>query len=146
MMPLGATMALDLDNSWWSQLWRARPAPLQRGREIERLIKTEFRQAVEELIKACDRNLTDHVVATTEWSFGTCERIARSNAQHREQLVSHYKSLEQKIDGVADTQTVSEQQHYIAELNDRLERCEAVSRRLESIGRDIGRDLPGARA
>ena len=146
MMPLGATMALDLDNSWWSQLWRARPAPLQRGREIERLIKTEFRHAVEELIKACDRNLTDHVVATTEWSFGTCERIARSNAQHREQLVSHYKSLEQKIDGDADTQTVSEQQHYIAELNDRLERCEAVSRRLESIGRDIGRDLPGARA
>jgi hypothetical protein len=41
---------------------------------------------------------------------------------------------------------VSAQQHYIAALNDRLERCEAVSRRLESIGRDIGRDLPGARA
>jgi hypothetical protein len=60
--------------------------------------------------------------------------------------VSHYESLEQKIDGVADSQTVSAQQHYIAALNDRLERCEAVSRRLESIGRDIGRDLPGARA
>ena len=146
LMPLGATIALDLDNSWWSQLWRARPAPLQRGREVERLIKTEFRRAVEELVNACERNLTEHVVATTEWSFGTCSRIARSNAQRHEQLLSHYKSLEQKIDGVADSQAVSEQQHYIRALNERLDRCEAVNRRLESIGRDMVRDLLGARA
>jgi len=139
-------MALDLDNSWWSQLWRARPAPLQRGREIERLIKMEFRRAVEELLNACERNLTEHVVATTEWSFGTCARIARSNAQRHEKLVSRYRGRENKIDGVADAQTVSEQQHYIRALNERLDRCEAVSRRLESIGRDMVRDLLGARA
>jgi hypothetical protein len=158
MMALGAataldlvlTIALDLDNSWWSSWWsqlrRARPTPPQLGREVERIIKTEFRRVVEELINACERNLTDHVVATTKWSFGACARIAESIARRREQLASHYKNLEQKIDGVAGSQAVSEQQHYIEALKRRLNRCEAASRRLESIGRDLLRDLLGARA
>jgi len=145
MMPLGASVALDLDESWWSLFWRARPAPLQRGRELERLIRTEFSRVVEELVDACKHSLTDHVIATTEWTFGICESIARSISRRREHLVAYYENLQQEIDGTADPPTASEQQHYTTTFNERLDKCEALGRSLERIGRYITRDFPGAR-
>jgi hypothetical protein len=144
MMSLGASVALDLDESWWSLLWKARPAPLQRGRELERLIRTEFGRVVDELVDACERSLADHVVATTEWTFGICDSIARSISRRREDLVSYFENLQQEIDGAADPQTMAEQQRYIAAFEERLDRCEELSHTLERIGRDIARDLPSA--
>ncbi len=144
MMSLGSLVALDLDMSWWALLWRSRPAPLQRGREVERLIRSEFGHVVDELASACEKSLADHVTVTAEWTFGICESIARSIARRREELVSHYEGLKHTIDGAVDPETVLEQRQYIATLNTRLESCEALSRKLASIGRDIVRDLPAA--
>jgi uncharacterized protein YukE len=144
MMSLGASVALDLDESWWSLLWRTRPGPLQRGRDVERLIRTEFGRVVDELIDACNRNLTEHVSATTEWTFGICDSIARSLSRRREDLVAHYENLRQEIEGRAGWRTEAEQRRYIATFKQRLDRCEALSRILERIGRDMARDLPSA--
>src|SRR5262249_50880875 len=70
MTPLGQTTALDLGESWWAFLFKVRPSPMQRGRELERVFKLEFTRAVDELLEGCEQSLTDHVVLTTEWSFG----------------------------------------------------------------------------
>jgi tRNA U34 5-carboxymethylaminomethyl modifying GTPase MnmE/TrmE len=141
MMSLGASVAVDLDASWWSQWWKRRPAPLQRGREIERIIREEFRSVVDQLVGACERSLTEHVTATAEWSFGVCDSIARSISRRREQLLLHYESLEQKVDGAADPETVSEQRAYMATLTERLEECEALRNKLERIGSNMTRDF-----
>jgi len=61
-------------------------------------------------------------------------------------LASHYRNLEQKPDEVADSRIVSEQHNYVKALSERIEKCEAARRRLESIGREIARDLPEAQA
>jgi tRNA U34 5-carboxymethylaminomethyl modifying GTPase MnmE/TrmE/uncharacterized protein YukE len=137
MMSLGATLALDLDASWWSQLWKAWPAASQRGRALERLIVSEFGRVVEELVAACERSLTDHVVATTEWTFGICDNIARSISRRRERLVAYYENLQQEIEGTADPQTTSAQQQYVATFSEYLDKCEALARTLERIGREI---------
>jgi Dynamin family len=145
MSSLGSYVALDLEDSWWSLLWKARPAPLQRGREVERLIKSEFRAVVERLIHACEDSLSDHVVRTTEWSFGICESIARSIAQRREQLVQYYEKLQNEIDGSsANQRTVDEQREYMAEVARRLETCKTLRQRLERIEGEIAQDLPSA--
>jgi len=141
---LGSYVALDLEESWWSLLWKARPAPLQRGREIERLVKSEFRAVVERLIHACEDSLSDHVVRTTEWSFGICESIARSIGERRERLVQHYEKLEYEIDGGASQRNVAEQREYIAAVAGRLDACTTMRERLERIEGEIARDLPSA--
>jgi hypothetical protein len=91
------------------------------------------------------RGRGDHVIATTEWTFGICESIARSISRRREHLVAYYENLQQEIDGTADPPTASEQQRYTTTFNERLDKCEALGRSLERIGRDITRDFPGAR-
>ncbi|MGA2126898.1 MAG: hypothetical protein ABSG76_12180, partial [Xanthobacteraceae bacterium] len=141
---LGSYVALDLEESWWSLLWKARPAPLQRGREVERLVKSEFRAVVERLIHACEDSLSDHVVRTTEWSFGICETIARSVGERRERLVQHYEKLEHEIDGVTSQRNADEQRGYMAALGRRLDVCTAVRQRLERLEGEIARDLPSA--
>jgi hypothetical protein len=146
MMSLGASVALDLDQSWWSLLWRARPGPLLRGRVLERLIRMEFGRVIDELVEAGNRNLTEHVIATTEWTYGICDSIARSIARRREDLVSYYENLEQELDTRANPQAQVEQQRYIATLRERLGRCETLSGMLERIGRDVAHDLTSAQA
>jgi hypothetical protein len=144
LMSLGRYIALDLDESWWALLWRARPEPGQRGQELERLIRAEFKPIVDELMRACERSLCDHVVVTTDWSFGICNSIARSIAQRREQLLSHYERLQHEVAGATDPERLRKQQDLIAGLKERLDRCESLIQRLASIGRDIARDLPSA--
>jgi hypothetical protein len=141
---LGSYVALDLEESWWSLLWKARPAPLQRGREVERLVKSEFRAVVERLIHACEDSLSDHVVRTTEWSFGICESIARSIGERRERLVQHYEKLEHEIDGGASQRNVTEQREYMDAVARRLDICKTLRQRLERIEGEIARDLPSA--
>jgi hypothetical protein len=142
MMSLGAYLAVDLDDSWWSLLWSARPAPLRRGRELEALIRSEFRRVVDELLAAFEQSLSEHVNVTTEWSFGVCERIAHSISRRREQLVSHYEGIEHKFGGAAGRQVAGDRQRYVALLNERLGKCAAVSHRLDRIGRAIAREFP----
>lgn len=137
MASLGSHLAIDLDDSWWALLWGRRPAPLRRGRQLEALIRTEFSRVVDELIDACDRSLSEYVIAFTESSYGTCRRIARSIAERRQQLVTHYESVEKEIGKAADPQAQSERWQYIAMLKKRLSRCEAVRGMLERIGRQL---------
>jgi hypothetical protein len=139
MMSLAATLAVDLDASWWSPLWKLWPAPSQRGRQLERLITTEFGRVVEELVASCERSLADHVAASTEWTFGICDSIARSISRRRERLVAYYENLQQEIHGTADAQTMTAQQRYIATFNDYLDKCEAAGRALERIEGEIDR-------
>jgi hypothetical protein len=142
MASLGSYVALDLASSWWSLLWKARPAPLQRGREVERLIKSEFRAVVERLIHACEDSLSDHVVRTTEWSFGMCDSIARSIAQRREDLVEYYEKLQHEVDDGAAERNADEQRVYLTAVSGRLETCTSLRKRLERIESEIARDLP----
>jgi GTP-binding protein EngB required for normal cell division len=141
---LGSYVALDLADSWWSLLWKARPAPLQRGREVERLIKSEFRAVVERLIHACEDSLSDHVVRTTEWSFGMCDSIARSIAQRREHLVEYYEKLQHEVDDGATERNVDEERVYMTAVSGRLETCTSLRKQLERIESEIARDLPAA--
>jgi uncharacterized protein YukE len=142
MMPLGATVALDLDASWWSLLWKAWPAPSQRGRMLERLINAEFGRVVEELVGACERSLTDYAVATTERTFGICDSIAQSISRRRKQLVAYYENLQREIEGVADSRNPSAHQRYIATFDEHLDKCETLRRTLDGIARQIDTACP----
>jgi signal recognition particle receptor subunit beta/uncharacterized protein YukE len=142
MMALGATVALDLDASWWSLLWKAWPSPSQRGRMLERLINAEFGRVVEELVGACEQSLTDYAVATTEWTFGICDSIAQSISRRRQQLVAYYENLQNEIQGTADSQNTSAHQQYVATFNEHLDKCETLRRTLDEIAYQIGTDGP----
>jgi hypothetical protein len=142
MMPLGATLALDLDASWWSLLWKAWPSASQRGRMLERLINTEFSRVVEELVAACEQSLTDYAVATTEWTFGICDSITQSISRRREQLVAYYEDLQKEIEGTAGSQNQPAHRRYITTFNEHLDKCESLRHTLDGIARLIGMACP----
>ena len=140
---LGRAVALDLDTSWWSFFWRARPRPEQRGAEIERLIEEAFHPVAEELVEAATANLIEHVEIATKWSFGICNTIAQSIVERRRQLMAHFESLKGNIQGTVDPGMTSQQQRYIGALVERLERTVELRKRLVVLGGEISRGLAG---
>lgn len=140
MMSLSSCVSLDLDSSWWWQWWKREPTPLQRGREVERMIREEFGSVVDELLAACRQILGDYVMATTEWSFGICESIAQSISRRRKDLLQHYENVERQIDGIADPQMLTERSERVAALKVRIEEFEAVRRKLELVEGGLVRD------
>ena len=133
MTSLSSSVSLDLDSSWWWQWWKREPTPLQRGYEVEKLIRDEFGSVVNELLAVCRQSLGDYVAATTEWSFGICDSIAQSVSRRRKNCLAHYENVEQQIDAISDPQMAEERNEHIAAFEERIEEFATLRRKLELI-------------
>jgi GTP-binding protein EngB required for normal cell division len=140
LMSLSSSVSLDLDSSWWWQWWKREPTPLQRGREVEQLIREEFGSVVDELLAVCRQNLGEYVAATAEWSFGICESIAQSISRRRKNLLGHYERVEQNVGDVEDPQVTVERDQQIAAIKARLEEFQVLRRKLELVGDGLPRE------
>jgi signal recognition particle receptor subunit beta len=139
--PLGRLIALDLDVSWWSAFWRRRPSPAACGAQFEALIKAEFQPVVEELVKSAETSLNAYSTTTTRWSFGICINIVQALERRRSLLAARCSSLHNGSDTAAEAGTHEDQSAYAGLHSGRRELCEAVTRQLEAITREIGHNL-----
>lgn len=139
LMPLGTYVALDLDVSWWSQLWRAKPTPNQRGEAIEKLVKTEFYPVVDELVQSLEQVFDGFVKTTTRWSFAVCRNIVQVLTRRHEALIAHCSAVQGGVDGCADPETVRQQAEVIATLRSRLALASGTAQRLTGLNQTIDR-------
>jgi hypothetical protein len=139
LMPLGSYVALDLDVSWWSQLWRAKPTPNQRGEAIEKLVKSEFYPVVDELVQSIEQVFDGFIKTTTRWSFAVCRNIVQVLTRRHEQLIAHYSTVQGGVDGCADPETVRQQAELIVQLRSRLALASGTAQRLTALNQTIDR-------
>ncbi len=134
---LSRFVALDLDGSWWSGLWKKRSAPDTYGEQIEELIKAEFQSVVDELVQTAESALSSYAATTTKWSFGLCINIVQIVKRRRDQMASHRGSA----NGTAtqDEETGREQQ--VKHLSEKLQQCQSLHRRLDAISNELGARL-----
>lgn len=139
LMPLGKYVALDLDMSWWAQLWRAKPSPNERGETIEQLVRSEFYPVADELVQSLETVFEGFVRTTTRWSFAVCRNIVQVLTRRHDQLIAHYSAVRGGVDGCADPDTVREQSALIQNLNHRQALAENISQRLNVLNQSIDR-------
>lgn len=139
LMPLGSYVALDLDMSWWSQLWRAKPSPNERGDAIERLVKAEFHPVIDELVSSLEHVFEGYVRTTTRWSFAVCRNIVQVLTRRHDQLIAHYSAVRGGVDGCADPETVRQQADQIQQLKARQAMAENIAQRLHVLNQTIDR-------
>jgi len=139
LMPLGSFVALDLDTSWWSQLWRNQPTPNERGDAIERLVRSEFYAVADELIQSLESVFEGYIRTTTRWSFAVCRNIVHVLTRRHEQLIAHYSAVQGGVDGCADPETVRQQADTIHQLKNRQALAENISQRLNVLNQSVDR-------
>lgn len=139
LMPLGSYVALDLDMSWWAQLWRAKPSPNERGAAVEALVKSEFVPVVDELLKSLESVFDGYIRTTTRWSFAVCRNIVQVLTRRHDQLIAHYTAVQGGIDGCADPETVRRQDELIQGLKKRQAMAENIAQRLSVLNQTVDR-------
>ncbi len=137
---LGRFVALDLDSSWWSGLWKRRESPVTYGDQIEALIKSEFQSVVDELVQAAESALRGYAATTTRWSFGLCVNIVQAVKRRRDQMAAHRSSVERTA-GPASEEAEIEHQSQVEQLSERLQQCQSLHRRLDAIFNELGAGL-----
>jgi Dynamin family len=136
---LSRFVALDLDSSWWSGLWKRRASPVSYGDQIEALIKFEFHSVVDELVQTAEVALRGYAATTTRWSFGLCVNIVQAVKRRRNQMAAHRSSAERAGGGTQEAEAEHEQQ--VAQLGASLQQCQALQRRLDVIFNELGAGL-----
>jgi len=139
LMPLGSYVALDLEVSWWAQLWRAKPTPNERGEAIEKLVKAEFYPVIDELVGSLEAVFDGFIRTTTRWSFAVCRNIVQVLTRRHDQLIAHYTAVRGGVDGCADPETVRQQAELIEGLKKRQVLAENISQRLNVLNQTIDR-------
>ena len=134
---LSRLVALDLDKTWWSGFWNKRASPISYGDEIEMLITSEFQAVVDELVQTAETALRGYAATTTKWSFGLCVNIVQAVTRRREQMARHH---EQVAGGSASPQTELDHEHEVKRLSDRLQQCQSLHHRLDTICTELGAD------
>jgi hypothetical protein len=132
---LSRFVALDIDGSWWSALWKGRTSASAYGEQIESLIKAEFQPVAEELVDTAERVLKNYAMTSTKWSFGLCVNIIQGVKRRREQLVEACGGEEREA-GSPDRGAERERQS--KSLTARLKRCGVLNHQLETIVHDLG--------
>ena len=87
MAALSRFVALDIEESWWSSLWKGRTSVSVYGEQIESLIKTEFQPVADGLAETAERVLTTYAMTSSKWSFGLCVNIIQAVTRRRVQLI-----------------------------------------------------------
>lgn len=134
---LGRPLALDLDDSWWSQLWRGKQTPQQRGEALEHLILEEFYPLVDSLVESQSRVFEAYIATNTRWSFGVCGNIVQALTRRFEQVTVHFDAVRTDVEGTADVNAVNDQAAAVADLERRLKIAENTLVRLSVVSRNI---------
>lgn len=134
---LGRPLALDLDVSWWVQLWRGRPTPDERGATLETLIKDEFYPLVDSLVESHQQVLTSYIATTAQWSFGICNNIIQALRRRQDHLAIQLASMRGGMDGVSDPVTLRSKADEIAEMERLLAVTESMCEKLSVVSRSI---------
>jgi len=138
MAALSRFVALDIEDSWWSSLWKGRTTPESYGEQIESLIKAEFGPVGEELVATAERALTAYSTTSAKWSFGLCANIIQAVTRRREQLMTRLNGAGGPASAQMPGQSIEQQQELLA---DRLRRLRAVSHQLEIVAHDLDNGL-----
>ncbi len=140
MAALSRFVALDIEDSWWSSLWKGRTSPSVYGEQIEGLIKTEFQPVADELVDTAQRVLSNYAMTSSKWSFGLCVNIIQAVTRRRVQLIGQLGG-DVKASAARPDYLAPERELQAQALTDRLRRCGALNHQLEIIVHDLGTRL-----
>ena len=134
---LSRPVALELDGSWWSGVWKKRASPILYGEQIEALIKSEFQMVVDELVQTAEAALSNYAATTTKWSFGLCVNIVQAVRRRREHMASQRGSVERAAAGPGPHDTETDYEQELKQLSDKLQQCQTLHRRLDAISNEL---------
>ncbi len=140
MAALSRFVALDIEESWWSSLWKGRTSVSAYGEQIESLIRTEFQPVADGLAETAERVLTTYAMTSSKWSFGLCVNIIQAVTRLRVQLIGKLGGNE-RDPAARSSDQAPERKQQSQSLSDRLKRCGALSHQLEIIAHDLGTRL-----
>jgi signal recognition particle receptor subunit beta len=140
MAALSRFVALDIEDSWWSSLWKGRTSAGVYGEQIESLIKTEFQPVADELVDTAERVLSTYAMTSSNWSFGLCVNIIQAVTRRRVQLLGQRGSDVQGPAARHDKLT-PERKLQTQALADRQKRCGALNHQFGIIVHDLGTRL-----
>jgi hypothetical protein len=136
MAALSRFVALDIEDSWWSSLWKGRTSASSYGEQIETLIKGEFQPVADELVATAERVLNAYATTSCKWSFGLCVNIIQAVTRRRVQLMAKLGTSGDDARANAVGQGSEHGQQTL--LTERLNRIRAVSHQLEIVLHDLG--------
>ena len=139
MAALSRFVALDIEEFWWSSLWKGRTSVSAYGEQIESLIKTEFHPVADGLAETAERVLTSYATTSSKWSFGLCVNIIQAVTRRRVELIGKLGSDDRAA--AAGIDRAPEHKLQAQSLTDRLKRCGALNYQLEIIVHDLGTRL-----
>jgi len=134
---LGRNVFVDLDVSWWSQLWRTRPTTDERGEAVEQLIKSEFHPLIDELAQVYESAFNTYIDTTTRWSFTVCSNLVQLLSRRQHDLASYYRSVLNGSQGTADEATIQQQTATIARLETQLAAIEQTGALLSGLAKTL---------
>jgi signal recognition particle receptor subunit beta len=131
MAALSRFVALDIDDTWWSSLWKGRTSPETYGTQIEALIRSEFQSVADELVATAERALTNYATMSVKWSFGLCANIVQAVTRRREQLMAQINASGRGMPQHVDPQQLSV-------LSDRVRHLNVITHQLEAVYTEAG--------
>jgi hypothetical protein len=134
---LSRFVALDIEDSWWSSLWKGRTSASAYGEQIETLIKEEFQPVADDLVATAERVLNSYAITSSKWSFGLCTNIIQAVTRRRVQLIGKLGG-DAQAPAARNDDLVHERKQQTQSLADRLKRCGALNHQLEIIVHDLG--------
>jgi hypothetical protein len=140
MAALSRFVALDIEESWWTSLWKGRTSVSAYGEQIENLIKTEFQPVADGLAETAERVLTTYAMTSSKWSFGLCVNIIQAVTRRRVQLIGKLGGNE-RMPAAGSGDPAPERKQQVQTLSDRLKRCGALNHQFEIIVHDLGTRL-----
>ena len=134
---LSRFVALDIEDSWWSSLWKGRTSANAYGEQIESLIKEEFQPVADDLVATAERVLSTYAMTSSKWSFGLCTNIIQAVTRRRVQLIGQLGG-DAQAPAPRNDDLIGERKKQTQSLADRLKRCGALNHQLEIIVHDLG--------
>ena len=144
MAALSRFVALDIEELWWSQLWKGRTSVSAYGEQIESLIRTEFQPVADGLAETAERVLTTYAMTSSKWSFGLCVNIIQAVTRLRVQLIGKLGGNE-RGPAARSSDQAPESLQQSQSLKHRLKRCGALSHQFESSRMISARACTGSR-
>jgi hypothetical protein len=139
MAALSRRVALDIEDSWWSVLWKGRTSPSAYGEQIEILIRTEFQPVADGLADTAERVLTNYATTSSKWSFGLCTNIIQAVTRRRAQLIERLGGETRAPSENFDLSP--EPNQFVQVLADRMKRCGTLNHQLDIIVHDLSQRL-----
>ena len=130
---LAKTVALDLDTSWWSHLWKAKPDPRDRGTAVANIVRAAYRPVIEELLASYRRAFEAYIATTAHWSAAACDAILQALANRQNQVVVRYASIERELGTRSQPADQKKYTEDIAAIEGRIARASEALHRLRDL-------------